>query len=405
MIFGRASQLIEHYEQGHCPGISYVEFMSNVTLRHIHSEIMKAPNDYAAGCTVNSAFVIAQEKPGMIRDITSEAASEYQESEAGGISILDVDDESRKISFKSLDPEVDLMDFNASQRMPLTRSNLESWPRLPNQPKPDVPDMLGKISIRSPTSSGTAMSASEFASSITRGPTSPYAISHPALAAPTTVALSNGKPSLVTASVDAERTRYGAAWTTGNPSKTLFRDVIPMSPSSDYWQGQIAQRQGANADDNTNLLHKRYWDPSNADYNVERFRHDVIGKYCCPFGGCDCSYDKPVDLSDHFKIAHMKTDYRCPLCLKIFAKGSSLMAHAEAVGGKCRVKESNVFGQLLDVISGGFLKAKQVRQPKMVKFDQEAVVKRGEIVDGVMSTKFDWNDPVASNLSEECKNW
>lgn len=376
--------------------------MSNVTLRQIQAEIMKAPDEYAAGCNVNSAFATTQRRPGLISDVKSE--SEYQDSEAGGISILDADDGSQKIGYTSLKPEVDLMDFRESRRVPLTRSNLESWPRLPHMQKSELPDMLGKMSIRSPASSVPVTSAREFASSITLGPKTPSTESYPVLASPASDVSAKSRTASVASSAGTTTTLRSAAWNTGNTSRALFKEVRPMSPGPDYWRNQIAQRQGPTADDKTNLLRKRYWDPSNAEYSVERFRHDVIGKYCCPFGGCDCDYEDPIDLSDHFKIAHIKKDYRCSLCLKIFHKGSALMAHAEAAGGKCRVKETDMFGQLLEMVSGGFLKAEQVKQPKIVKFDQKAIVKKDDVVEGVMSTRFNWKDPNAPK-EEDGEQW
>jgi hypothetical protein len=174
-----------------------------------------------------------------------------------------------------------------------------------------------------------------------------------------------------------------------------------MSPGPDYWQDQIELRHDSATDIAQNLLYKRYWDPGNVEYNVERFRHDVIEKYCCPFGGCDCNYDEPVDLSDHFRIAHMNKNYRCPQCLKIFVKGSALMAHAEAAGGKCRVRETDAFGHLLEIISGGYLEADQVRQPRIVRLDQKAIVNKTDIAHGVMTTRFNWVNPYAPKKKDQ----
>ncbi len=52
---------------------------------------------------------------------------------------------------------------------------------------------------------------------------------------------------------------------------------------------------------------------------------------------------------------HQGTDHRCLKCLKLFKTTAALVAHMESSSERCKIKDTDHFGQILSVVSGGFL--------------------------------------------------
>lgn len=62
------------------------------------------------------------------------------------------------------------------------------------------------------------------------------------------------------------------------------------------------------------------------------------------------------DMKQHLTSGfHQGTDHRCLKCLRHFKTPVALIAHMESNSERCRVKETDTFGQMLSVVSGGFL--------------------------------------------------
>ena len=384
MVFTRAGNYLAHLEQGRCDSITKTDFQGSIQHKHVMNEIMKDPEEVRQGLQVNKAFAPISDKPGLIVE-----GSETQETEDGGVPLLDQEDEAQKGGYKPLQAEVNLIDMN----LPMTRCEQETWPRLPGLPPARLTESMHSMSMKSaaPSVSGTEMSASEFASEITsrRGGKKVYTESYPSLDSPKSPGSNyiDDDTSSVATSTMASSINTPVAWTTGKTCQALFKDAKSTPPAGD-WEAIRAQREKeAVANDKTNLFHSRFWDPQSSDYDVERFLSSVIGKYCCPFPECGDEYDEPLDIEGHLRNAHLKTSYRCPLCLKIFRSPSALVSHSEA-GGKCKVKKSSMYDKLLDEVSGGYLKAHHLKEPKVYK-PGNALVKAGERIDGVMDTKFE----------------
>ena len=53
---------------------------------------------------------------------------------------------------------------------------------------------------------------------------------------------------------------------------------------------------------------------------------------------------------------HQGTDHRCLKCLKIFKSPAALTAHMESNSERCKIRDTNAYGHVLHVVSGGFLK-------------------------------------------------
>ncbi len=62
------------------------------------------------------------------------------------------------------------------------------------------------------------------------------------------------------------------------------------------------------------------------------------------------------DLKAHLTSGyHQGTDHRCLKCLKVFKSPVALIAHMESGSERCRMRDTQSFGYVLHVVSGGFL--------------------------------------------------
>ena len=65
------------------------------------------------------------------------------------------------------------------------------------------------------------------------------------------------------------------------------------------------------------------------------------------------------DIKRHLTSGvHQGTDQRCLKCLKHFKTVPALIAHMESNSERCKIKDTEQFGQILSVVSGGFLGVK-----------------------------------------------
>lgn len=354
---------------------------------------MANPEAFAAGFRVNKNYL----RPG---DMSGTAeGSETHELEEGGVPLLDQEDPNQKEGHQPLKVDIDCLDFKAETsyklRTPDTRAHMETWPRLPGQMESDIHDSMRKMSISSATPSEqiSEVSASDYASSITsrRGGNkvfteSPFSPKSP-MPSTSFAEEDDDAASVVTVTSGGQK----SAWSKGNSSKILFRDAEPTPVPGDY--AAYLQRMQAEDDKNNgrNMFYSHFWDPSSEEYDIEIFYNSMIGKYTCPWPDCGVAYEESHDLQGHFREAHLKRNFVCPLCLKRFKQAHALISHAESAG--CRVKETSMFDKLLDEVSGGFLTAEQLKQPKVYKTLATAKSGKDKVADGVMATKFEAKMP------------
>ncbi|KAK4692966.1 hypothetical protein P7C71_g4336, partial [Lecanoromycetidae sp. Uapishka_2] len=93
------------------------------------------------------------------------------------------------------------------------------------------------------------------------------------------------------------------------------------------------------------------------DWDFMRFeKHPIDNNYHCPFTACGSAYVDEDDLKAHLTSGyHQGTDHRCLKCLKVFKTPVALIAHMESSSERCRMKETQSFGNVLHIVSGGFL--------------------------------------------------
>ena len=62
-------------------------------------------------------------------------------------------------------------------------------------------------------------------------------------------------------------------------------------------------------------------------------------------------------LRDHLASGcHQGTDNRCLKCLKVFKSPIALTAHMESNSERCKIRDTQAYGHVLHMVSGGFLK-------------------------------------------------
>jgi hypothetical protein len=393
--FTRAGSYIEHIETGRCErwnpitGITRKELRDNIQQKHVVQEIMKDPGEFFEALQSNKA-------PALPSDMCSESVyMDPGEIEEGGVAVplLDQEDEDQKRGYTPLEAEVDLINPKGEQAFKLqqeTRSNMETWPRLPGLATSQLTDSVRSMSLNSsaPSITGTEMSASEYASTITsrRGGMKVYTDeSQPSSPVPPPSVEDFDDAASDATATAADVREYRTAWNTDNTSQVLFKDT-KLTPMPGDWQGILKHREEEQSKDK-NILTSRFWDPTSKEFDSTLFYKPLIGKYCCPFKDCLSTYEQSSDLECHLRFTHLRTNYRCLLCLKIFKTSHALISHSES-GGKCRIKDSPHYDRLLDEISGGFLRAEHLKQPRV--YNTSAVVEKdGSAADGVMSTEFE----------------
>lgn len=307
--------------------------------KYIRSEIMKDPEGIAANLNANLQLQDG-DRPGLVTD-----GAESQDQEEGGV-LLDQEDEAQKGGMAPLTAGVKLIDVDPSDQMPLplTRANLEKWPRLPGLPASQLTDSMRSLSMKSGTASITETEDSNVdemseATSRRRG-VKVYTESYPSLNSPAANTPTNRSCSPSSSDDGASDTTTTApthshtAWTT---PQTLFPPAAP-TPLAGNWPALTLQKQTQHlTSQHTNLFHLRFWDPTHPDYDATRFYNPGLRIHECPFPDCGTPCETAEEMGEHFSSVHTRTQWRCPCCLKLFKGAAGLVAHCESEGG-CGVK-------------------------------------------------------------------
>lgn len=108
--------------------------------------------------------------------------------------------------------------------------------------------------------------------------------------------------------------------------------------------------------------------PDIAGFKAERFYNAITETYECPWALCGRnSYTEP-DFEDHLRHDHEPSTPTCPRCQKRFKSLHALIAHCEAINGRCRIRHCRDYGAFIHRISGGFVSASvQTRDDPQLK--------------------------------------
>lgn len=359
-----------------------MQFRALLEQNHINKQIMK---DTTISDRLQENMAAAQ--------IRYDASTDT-DTESGGVplslapSVIDAQEDGQmSTKWQPLEPEQDLISLH-DVRAPDVGSR-QRWPPLPMSLSGSMQNM--SIGSRAPSVSGTELSASEFATRIskmksgsrTSGSTTNYAESFPSLGSPS-YAPSMASDAASDVTVSAGGSRAPSAWATGTTSKALFPNA-KAAPPSEYDEDAEPMRT-------KDLRHVRWWDPDHEDFEPDFFRSKDLMEtrgFGCPFADCEDTYgyDGVDVLKAHIRLAHLTMDHRCPSCHKKFARPSAMMAHAES-NGRCKVQGSAYFKALVADLSGGYLKARRAQAPKIFRPESALVLADGTAVNGVMQTEF-----------------
>ncbi|KAK5736219.1 hypothetical protein LTR17_007559 [Elasticomyces elasticus] len=387
-LFVRAANFISHLEHGECPEITATEFRYSVVHKYIINEIDNDLGEFNSRLLASKSnyaqFDI--EMPGSIAD-----GSEDQEDGGVNLNLLDQEHEEQKTGYPALNPQFDLLTVETSKptESQHSRAARETWPRLPGPENRSsrVIQSLRSLSIRSDafvTSSNASVAGSEDMSDVTsrRGGLKVHTDDEDTASdcgSDVTVVSKHPNP----------------PWA-GETSKVLFKSAKPAPSPGDY-AAIIKRKEEEILEYNCmKLLKTRFYDPTDKEYDVDRFFNVLVERYCCPFPQCDineCQYETTEELKWHLENRHLVRHLVCPTCSKRFSSPTAQVSHMESAI-KCRIKDSDEYFKVLDRISGGFLKAKKLDVPTIIKTQQAMVVagKRAR-ANGVMAMLFKAKNP------------
>ncbi|GAB7357845.1 hypothetical protein MBLNU230_g0016t1 [Neophaeotheca triangularis] len=424
-VFVRASLLIGHFESGDCSGVSRQEFEGEKQKKHVHKQMMNAPDRFVANIESNMQSQlqikddIASIEPSL-SGLDSTTDQDLGGSTAGGV-LLDMHDPNQYDGQDPMAAEMDLMSFKEQyykehpDQAPLTRGNLEQRPGVLWEPTPAEAMAERTLGSRTPS-----VAPSEY-SNITsrRGGLKVYTHSdpsahnatyrltthdasskygtenYPSLTSPLPgeSALSNADNTSDTAS-QATTTQDTPAWTTGNTSKTLFKPSPLNTLNRNLGAHERGETTAQSQNPSTNLFRVRFWDPTSPDYDANRFYHAAIRAYCCPFPSCPMAqFPNAEEMELHLTIRHATQQYRCPACLKVFKTSVALVSHCENAAANCRIQETGLYRKLIDEISGGYLQAHRVQEVPIYRPEEESLIPVGEPTGGVAKTLYEGTVP------------
>jgi len=340
-VFFRASNMMAHIEKGECSVITVKMFLDGVLQKLFVKEMM---SDYAGfrqrlSMTKGYATMIDAGVSGSVED-----ESEAEDIEGGGAVLTDEEDEAEaeEGGYRAVTAANEPDQVNDG-RLPLTRQNLETWPRLPGQFPSEMTDALRNMSVDSRPYADSAITSrrggNKAYTATSTTPNSP-------INTPTIMSFDDAASEVTTTA--GEEGQSLRAWDTGNTSRTLFKHAhaTPTPSSAGHWSA-IYQRKEEEAlcNSSINLFHSRFWDRTSPEYDPDFFLHAMTGNYICPFPTCDypnAHWDSPSAMWDHLRNFHLKTNWRCSYCLKTMRSASALVAHSSSPG-RCMLKYSSNF--------------------------------------------------------------
>lgn len=385
------------------------EFIAERQQKHVVKQIMQAPHLFAENLRINKAFATDNPSPGLIKDEELEG-----QANTGGVSLLDTDEPGQATAGGvSLQAETNIMDMSVP--LSVKRETHETWPKLPSALNNTLNEGIASISIGSRSSSiGRTTPPDRSAVTSPTGTGLVYTEGYPSLGR-TSARTSSSSSTLVNdvnnaASISSASAKATPkAWSTGATSSALFPNAQP-TPSPVDWDAILAAKaRNQREDDRTNLFRARFWDPTSDEYDAQRFLHSVIGKYMCPFPGCENALDTADEISGHLRYSHGNAQITCPSCKKLFQTTVALVQHIESGmrgSKKCHFARSEDMAKALDEVTGGFLDARYVEgQSRVHGYKTEgrdgnikAVKVDDEFPHGIMDIKFQAKLPTTSTV-------
>ncbi|USP78405.1 uncharacterized protein yc1106_05679 [Curvularia clavata] len=329
--YSSASLFIEHLEYGHCEVISPSQFQGHIVHKHLITDLLKS----------NAALERFKQK-------TSRShAAVVDDDVEGGVRLDDpLGDraEMESIEYEAIRPDT-------PPEIPPTEASFGPYPPLPSQ------------YAKAKSGGGSEATLSLGNLSITdKDDTQSEA------------ATVKGSMSLVSTATPS--THPSKAWS-GRKGKSsaviLFPNAKATAPPKEF--SLAAHDQVMEQGHGINIMRTRFWDPMGPDWNPDKFYDALLGKFYCPFI-CEQTFDCAGDQVKHILGFHRNPRMYCPRCHKHFNSATALIAHCQAVGGRCQVNEADDYNIFLDRLSGGFLSVKEKVRPDHL--DDKSVALRNE---------------------------
>lgn len=342
-VFGRASQFVNHIEDGYCRYITIQELERERQHKQIVKQIMMDPETFRKN--VQGLKAMEADETESIAAISSIIDTEIEES-SGGVDLMSQGDASEARMHLAIEPsKTSLASDDQSRERSLTISSEYQDP---------LSNAMADITIdSSPSSIDRAAPTGQCPGNISPS-TSRYSEDFPAIGFSTSTAVASSTGTLA---VNRWATRP-------NTSATLFPEARPTPPETSAKALAESHKRTQREDARTNLFRSHFWDPTHPDYNIEIFRSAETGTFKCPFSECKHHTDFVigVDISHHMRSHHSETNKQCKGCNKKFETLTGLVAHYESSerGGKCRVCKNDGYAKFIDEATGGFLSADRV---------------------------------------------
>jgi hypothetical protein len=310
----RAADLVKHWEEDRCSGISRYQFLIAIQQKHIMRQIMVDPRNF-----VNKRYG-------------------EEDGDATESSLMSLQSGNHTVSSGALQAPPQINRDKEKKAAYLLEDEVESWPGLPNatqirlrksnelvrrkgQPLQTTSGHVGKsyadmVDCWSSTSSVTRDQSSETVGRLVLQDHSP-----PTAEIDSATSL---RPWQRRAGESSQRLHPSS---TNNASSQLERSLAPVPKGQD-------------------LMTSRWWDKTRTqEYNLEAFHDPIENRYKCPFADCECEFNWEDELAIHIQEWHAKVQFRC-LCVKLFKTAAALVAHSESPGSKCNASKDPAFREV-----------------------------------------------------------
>ncbi|KAI6244978.1 hypothetical protein HI914_07228 [Erysiphe necator] len=96
-------------------------------------------------------------------------------------------------------------------------------------------------------------------------------------------------------------------------------------------------------------------DPNIPGFRAENFFIPLLMKYKCPHKSCGKTFKNKTGFMQHLNSqAHRNEELKCINCLKHFATATALTQHCESQSLRCKIRDSDSYEQMVDIMTSGF---------------------------------------------------
>ncbi|RKF65891.1 putative c2h2 finger domain-containing protein [Erysiphe neolycopersici] len=132
----------------------------------------------------------------------------------------------------------------------------------------------------------------------------------------------------------------------------------PTSEQSHWTSTESSLNHNQSNASNGNIASKQpknITDPNMPGFRAETFYIPLLMKYKCPHRSCGKTIKSKTGFIQHLNSqAHRNEELKCVNCLKHFATATALTQHCDSQSLRCRIRESDSYDQMVDIMTSGF---------------------------------------------------